>query len=103
MEHPRGARISDPNLVEEIREQHGSCIVGQYGEYGGCSDPGIDMHHIHTRGSGGGDVRGNLIRLCRQHHNMAHNGLISRATLKDYLLRRITVPALWYLGGEKAE
>lgn len=50
----------------------------------GCSG-GLDVHHIDTRGSGGDDVLPNLICLCRRHHTLAHQGLISRGHLRGIL------------------
>lgn len=31
-----------------------------------------EVHHIQTRGAGGGDELGNLIALCHRHHMEAH-------------------------------
>jgi predicted restriction endonuclease len=36
-----------------------------------CGAPANDIHHIHGRGKDK-DVIGNLIALCRKHHEMAH-------------------------------
>ena len=36
-----------------------------------CGKRGVDIHHIHGRGKGK-DVIGNLMALCREHHNAAH-------------------------------
>lgn len=36
-----------------------------------CGSPANDIHHIHGRGKDK-DVIGNLIALCRKHHEMAH-------------------------------
>jgi hypothetical protein len=52
----------------------------------GCV-PGFDVHHIYSRGSGGGDTQDNLICLCRKHHQMAHNGKISRELMEEALKR----------------
>lgn len=38
-----------------------------------CDRLGVDLHHIKTRKSGGSDAPHNLMPLCRQHHNEAHN------------------------------
>ena len=34
----------------------------------------IEPHHINTRGSGGGDIKENLIQLCTQCHINTHSG-----------------------------
>ena len=46
----------------------------------------LDVHHITTRGAGGGDVLENLITLCEGGaHNEAHLGLISKQSLRGIL------------------
>jgi 5-methylcytosine-specific restriction endonuclease McrA len=82
---PKPGRIIDISVINEIRDKHCCCLVGFDGRFGKCSDSGIDMHHIISRGSGGGDVKGNLIRLCRHHHQMCHNALISKKILYEIL------------------
>src|SRR5438128_1015768 len=42
-----------------------------------------EVHHIKTRGSGGNDLRSNLICLCQLCHRKVHNGEISRARLLE--------------------
>ena len=37
-----------------------------------CASPGADVHHIVSRGSGGGDVPYNLLHLCRKCHTEVH-------------------------------
>lgn len=37
-----------------------------------CSERASEMHHITTRGAGGGDEFTNLLPVCRQHHDHAH-------------------------------
>lgn len=42
-----------------------------------CNNRTVDVHHIKTRGSGGGDDMWNLMPLCRMHHSEVHRlGLI---------------------------
>lgn len=41
----------------------------------------IEPHHIFTRGSGGQDIRENLIQLCTRCHIAVHNGAIPRDVL----------------------
>jgi 5-methylcytosine-specific restriction endonuclease McrA len=38
-----------------------------------CSSPAIDIHHLIFKSQGGKDVIENLIALCRDCHNKAHN------------------------------
>ena len=37
-----------------------------------CGSPAVDIHHINGRGKEK-DVIGNLIALCRKHHDRAHS------------------------------
>lgn len=34
---------------------------------------GLAIHHLKTKGSGGGDEASNLMALCFNHHHRAHN------------------------------
>lgn len=45
-------------------------------------------------------MEGNLVRLCRKHHNMAHNGLIPRNILIKYLYQGSDEPILWITGNK---
>jgi hypothetical protein len=76
---PKPTRKQDLDLIEEIRKEQTICMLRGHGKCFG----GLDMHHIKSRGSGGEDVRGNLILLCRHHHQMAHNGKISKSVLYE--------------------
>jgi predicted restriction endonuclease len=62
----------------------GTCTV-HYGEDGRVH---LDVHHIETRGSGGDDDVKNMICLCRKHHQMAGNGLISKKYMREILEER---------------
>lgn len=55
--------------------------------YGPCTD-GADVHHIVTRGAGGEDVKENLIRLCRGHHDLAKTGKILPEVFRRILSKR---------------
>ena len=48
----------------------------------------IEPHHIFTVGSGGGDVRINLIQLCTYCHIATHSGNIERKELLAIVARR---------------
>jgi 5-methylcytosine-specific restriction endonuclease McrA len=84
MEFPKPHREENLELIEEIREEQGICMLKGHGECFKESD-GDDIHHIKSRGSGGETKRGNLIRLCRRHHQIAHNGKIPKSTLYKIL------------------
>lgn len=61
----------NPNLLKQLREL--PCLV--------CSQRPSDVHHIKTRGSGGGDEAWNLANLCRLCHSRLHHiGQITFAT-----------------------
>ena len=80
--YPKPHREVNTKLMDEIRA-YGVCMLNGYSEcYGG-----LDLHHIKSRGSGGGDVRGNLILLCRTHHQLAHAGKIKKQILYEYIER----------------
>ena len=51
---------------------------------GGCQF-GLDPHHIIKRSQGGHDTKENVITLCRKHHDMAEENLISPEDLSDIL------------------
>jgi hypothetical protein len=84
--YPKIKRVVDKGMITWVRDRDGYCIAGR--ELREQCLQGIDVHHIHSRGSGGGDIKENLICLCRKHHNMAHNGLITRKQLEAMLERR---------------
>jgi hypothetical protein len=96
MEYPKQTRTVNKDLIKAIMEEQGVCLVGfDTGDFGPCSDPGYDPHHIQTRGSGGNDERGNIIRLCRYHHNSFHNGKIPREYLEELLDKFYSYTNIW--------
>jgi hypothetical protein len=72
-------------MIEAARWRDGVCLIGLLLKDGCVA--GCDVHHIDTRGSGGDDVLANLICLCRKHHNAAHDGRITRGSLRSALKR----------------
>lgn len=62
-------------------------MVGLAKMFGPCT-PGYDVHHITSKGAGGGDTKENLICLCRKHHNMTHGAQITRNDLRQILAKR---------------
>jgi hypothetical protein len=75
---PKQKRIVDKELIEQILDEQGCCLIGFDGRFGKCFGNDRLPHHIKSRGSGGDDVRGNIIRVCLHHHQEIHNGLISK-------------------------
>jgi hypothetical protein len=60
-------------------EEQGHCLIEGFGNHYGEDCP----HHLRSRGSGGDDIRGNIIRVCFRHHTMIHSANIPR----DYLYK----------------
>ena len=59
----KNKRVVDKELCD--RTKHTPCAVcGQV--------PAGDVHHVTTRGAGGGDTKENLMPLCRAHHTEIH-------------------------------
>ena len=50
-----------------------------------CGSEARDIHHITFKSQGGSDEVDNLIALCREHHEDAHDNLLT----KEYLYNRI--------------
>ena len=75
---PKYKRIENKKVMAEIRKSR-ICSV--------CGRDGSDVHHLISVGSGGPDVKENLINLCRVCHNKAHDGSI----LKSFLFNCISV------------
>jgi hypothetical protein len=51
-----------------------------------CGRMAVDIHHIQAKGMGGNpeaDCIGNLIGLCRDCHEKAHSGEITKETLYE--------------------
>ena len=67
---PKVARAVNPDLIAWVRNKRDKCCMWGASHKDNCS-AGLDVHHIQTKGSGGGDVQENLITLCRKHHDMA--------------------------------
>lgn len=70
-----------------------------------CGKKGVDIHHIKSRGSGGGDHIFNLIKLCHSHHREIHQlGVRTFARkyeqFKSFLVRKgwefSTITKKWY-------
>jgi hypothetical protein len=74
---PKPKREVNEKLIVEVRNR--GCMINKdcYG--------GLDVHHIKSRGSGGGDTLENTCCLCRKHHQLAHMGKISKKTLYELL------------------
>ena len=72
MMFPKPVRVKDRRAIEAARRP--------YCEWCWRWGP-THVHHIKSRGSGGGDVPENLISLCVGCHDRAHRGLIAKADL----------------------
>lgn len=70
---PKPKRVVDKKAIEEARKP--------YCELCGCRE-GVQVHHIKSKGSGGGDTPENLISLCWVCHRKVHDGLIKREVLR---------------------
>ncbi|WP_071605693.1 HNH endonuclease [Sporomusa ovata] len=77
---PKTPRIHDKNCIDKIRAI-GHCEV--------CgSSYLLQVHHIKSRGSNGGDTEDNTVCLCWICHRKAHSGEISKETLLHIVGRR---------------
>jgi hypothetical protein len=81
---PKPQRVKSREILDIIFEEQECCLVGLHGKYDSCYGDEC-LHHAKSKGSGGGDVRGNLIRVCLKHHQKIHNGLVPRKVLYEYL------------------
>jgi len=48
-----------------------------------CKSRSVDIHHVKYKSRGGQDDIGNLMALCRKHHNQAHNEILKENELKE--------------------
>jgi hypothetical protein len=83
-ECPKPHRVENRKLIDSIFEEQGCCLIGLHGQYGACYGEEC-LHHVKSKGSGGNDERGNLIRTCLHHHQVIHNGKIKKLILYEYL------------------
>lgn len=72
-------RIKNRKLIQEFRSNRCE-VCGAYTT--------IEPHHVNTVGSGGGDIRENLVQLCTEHHIAAHDGGLSKETLIKLIAAR---------------
>ena len=73
MMFPKPTRIRDKKLYYAYKKD--------YCEYCGATH-WLERHHIIKRSQMGGDEHSNLIILCKNHHDMAHRGELSKAELR---------------------
>lgn len=59
---PKNKPLKSKNNIAAIKRQ--CCKV--------CGKRNVDVHHIKSRGAGGGDELSNLMALCREHHTEIH-------------------------------
>jgi len=73
--YPKKPRIKNKKLLKDKKRICQFCGRRDY----------TDKHHIKTKGSGGDDIKENLVELCRKCHSLVHAGVIE----KDELLKII--------------
>ena len=74
--------------VKIYLDRHGYTTVDTIMCETNCGDVACDIHHIEPRGMGGNpdkDILENLIALCRNCHEKAESGAITKEQLKDLL------------------
>ena len=68
--------------IKNYFEHHGYCetdiILCEV-----CSCQAVDIHHITYKSQGGSDEIENLIALCRDCHNRAHDNIFTKKYLYD--------------------
>lgn len=79
---PKPERVHSPQNIEDVRAIGYCQVCGTH--------KGLEVHHIKTRGSGGGDEPENLVLLCHMHHQLVQEGHLR---LEDCDLMRGNVPA----------
>ena len=70
---PKTKRVKDPEAIEAARKSYCQVCYTRFG---------LHVHHIKTRGAGGGDIPENLICLCWKCHAKAHSGEINKDQLR---------------------
>lgn len=79
MECIKHKRVKDRKMIKAMRKNY--CErCGAYAD--------IELHHVFTVGSGGGDIAMNLVQLCTSCHIGAHDGSIKRDELLAIVARR---------------
>lgn len=76
---PKHKRIKDRKMIAAMRQP----VCERCG-----ARADIEPHHVFTVGSGGGDIRANLIQLCTDCHIGVHAGAIRRDELLDIIAIR---------------
>lgn len=82
MKFPKSKRVRSKENLELVRQM--ACMV--------CGHGPVHVHHLVTRGSGGGDELENLAPLCPLHH-----GLIHGLGVKSFF-ERFALPVEWVNG-----
>jgi hypothetical protein len=74
----RRTRSIPPAIARALRARDGTCA------FPGCENRRfLDAHHIHHWAQGGETSAENLVRLCRRHHRLLHEGGYSVKRLPD--------------------
>ena len=80
---PKPQRLCDPKAIHAARREYCEVCGSRWG---------LAVHHIQSRGASGADSEENLVTLCVEHHTKAHNGQLSRETLREIVRRRENGP-----------
>ena len=76
---PKNVRVKDRSAIEAARKAYCEC----------CWVSGaVHVHHVYSVGSGGSDIKENLISLCINCHDKAHRGLIRKEYLAEIVSLR---------------
>jgi hypothetical protein len=81
---PNNALLKDIRIVNQSIYKE---VKKDYCEYCGTGVK-THIHHIKTRGAGGGDIKENLINLCPECHTKVHAGNINRFELVNIIAKR---------------
>lgn len=83
---PKPQTIRSQRTIDEIRRAAETCEVPS------CSRRPSEVHHIRSKGSGGPDIRENLIALCSEHHRDAQEYRIPQVDLFRITAAREGIP-----------
>lgn len=76
---PKNKRIENKKLIDKKKHNCEYCHRRK------CY---TNTHHIKSKGSGGNDVKDNLIELCSNCHRKVHDGIIKKQELLEIIKKR---------------
>ncbi|MDA8335928.1 MAG: HNH endonuclease signature motif containing protein [Peptococcaceae bacterium] len=74
-EFPKPKAVRSQSVIDDVRNAVETCEIPD------CPCRPLQVHHIRSKGSGGSDIRCNLIALCAVHHNDAQTYRIPQVDL----------------------